>query len=99
MNSEKDRLDKFLGLARKGRHQESPGPVSESAPIGFATRVAARWAETPKGSVADAWERLAWWGGGLAAAACVFAITLHRPEPEPTGFDLLLREPAVEQPF
>ena len=71
-----------------------------TAPFGFATRVAGRWAATPRGpTAADLWERLSWWGSGLAAASCLLVLAFHQAAPEPSGFDLLLDMPEVEQTF
>ena len=99
MNTEKQRLERLLALARKG--QPAPmEPAANEPPFGFSTRVAARWAASPRHSAAaDVWERLSWWGSGLAAAACLLVLTFHQPAPEPTGFDLLLGALHVEPSF
>src|SRR6185436_9235054 len=113
MSSEPKRLNRLLQLARRAKASPA-APVENSAnadakenansaataPFGFATRVASRWAATPRGpTAADLWERLSWWGSGLAAASCLLVLAFHQAAPEPSGFDLLLDLPEVEQTF
>lgn len=99
MNSEKERLTKILDLARKARPAEAQS-IPDAAPPGFATRVVAQWALGPgQGSAADVWERVSWWGSGVAAAACLIVFTVHLRHEQPNGFDLLLGTPQAEQTF
>jgi hypothetical protein len=99
MNSEKERLNKILSLARKARPAESVS-FPDTPPPGFATRVAARWAlGSGQTSAVDAWERISWWGSGLAVTVCLIAFSVHLWHEEPTGFDLLLDATESEQTF
>jgi hypothetical protein len=102
MSSKHDRLNKIVSLARKAR-PITPAPTDETAPLGFATRVAAQWVHSSAHShpsPADVWERISWWGSGLAAAACVVALAIHLADrQQPTGFDMLLGAPTAEQTF
>ena len=98
MKTENERLARLVALARRGR------PVVDESPAtphpGFATRVAARWGRPLRTlSAVEAWERVSWWGSGLATAACLIVLTFHRPAPESTGFDLLLGESVVHQSY
>ena len=86
MNSYRQRLERLFGRARRW-----PPPAAEessSAPFGFATSVAARWAGSRQcPSQRDAWERLCWWGAGAAAAICLSATVYHTLVPETGVFD------------
>jgi hypothetical protein len=101
MNSEEKRLKRLLDLARR-----APIPAREddestfTPPLGFATRVAARWASSPRTvTAADIWERLSWWGSGVAVATCMIVFAIQQRQPEPSAFDLLLDVTQETQPF
>lgn len=92
MNNES--LRKLIQAARKAPMPTEAPPVS-TAPFGFSTRVAARWAALPKRSgLADIWERLCWWGAGASVAVCLLAFAGQSLQPEPDPFDALMEAPA-----
>lgn len=101
MITEEQRLAHLVAMARKGRPNSTDGDGSMlRPPPGFATRVAAQWAAGGRGlTSAEVWERLSWWGTGVAAAACLLVVVMHQPTPEPTGFDLLLTGTPVQSLF
>ncbi len=88
-----ERFDILLELAKRGR----PEPSAE-APYGFASRVAARWAEAPKqASLADLWERLCWYGAGVSLAALVFCASFTPSASQPNAFEMLLSVPEISR--
>lgn len=98
MNVHRRELKNLFALARRAQRQPVAAAEAHTVPLGFATRVAARWtsqARSPR--TADLWERLAWWGAGAATAVCVVAMLLPRSAHEPTGFELLLATPQAEE--
>ncbi|MBI2929473.1 MAG: hypothetical protein HYY24_27735 [Verrucomicrobia bacterium] len=98
MNPHRRQLKTLFALARHARTQPVHVAEAQAAPLGFATRVAARWGgQARRLRPADLWERLAWWGAGAAVAVCVVAMLLPRPEQELTSLDLLLATPPAEQ--
>lgn len=103
MNPRRRRLNALLALARRGhRARAEVARVREAwaAPPGFATRVAARWAEQiQRRTHADLWERWAWRGALAAVAICVAAAFAVRAVTAPTGFELLLATPQAEHPM
>lgn len=87
-------LRKLIQAARKAPMPTEAPPVS-TAPFGFSTRVAARWAALPKRSgLADIWERLCWWGASASVAVCLTAFVSQSLQPEPNPFDVLLEAQA-----
>ncbi len=101
MITDEQRLARLVAMARAGRPAEAGVDRTPlRPPPGFATRVAAQWAAGGRGlSSAEAWERLSWWGTGLAAAACLLVVVFYQPAPEPTGFELLLTGTPVQPLF
>ena len=96
MSSEQKRLKQLLSLARKSVVPAIPH-IDEIPPPGFATRVAARWSPVPPRKVlVDGFERLCWWGSGVAAVFCLTAFLARAHTPAPTGFDVLLETPMTE---
>src|SRR5262245_44393913 len=94
MSASKNSLRKLITSARKA-HTPAPPPPSE-IPFGFCSRVAARWADAPRRSFADFWERLCWWGAGVSVAVCLVAFAAHSLQPEPNPFDVLLESEAPD---
>lgn len=95
-------LDRLLALARRGRPTPTDAESKPVPPPGFTTRVAARWAAggvpiAP--SPADLWERLAWWGSGVAVATCLIVLATQATRPAPSTVELLLDSPAIEAPL
>ena len=76
MNDQKPRFDEFIALARRGVNE---GDLA-AAP-GFATRVAARWADAPRGPGWLAlWERAVSWGAASTLAVCLFTVWFCRED-------------------
>ena len=93
MSANHESLRKLIEAARKA--QALPSPPESSAPFGFSTRVAARWAALPRRSgLADAWERLCWWGASASVAVCLLTFASQSLQPEPNPFDVLLEAQA-----
>lgn len=70
MSEKKKQFDELIALARRGLND---GELA-AAP-GFATRVAARWAGTPRGPGWLAlWERAVSWGAAGTLAVCLFTV-------------------------
>src|SRR5262245_12518744 len=92
MNSDDKRLNRLLDLARRAPPPaEDKDEPSLTPPLGFATRVAARWTSSPRAATAaDIWERLSWWGSGVAVATCMIVFAFYQHQPELSAFDLLL---------
>lgn len=96
MNRRKQALGKLIIAARKA-HQPQSTPTPQPAPVGFATRIAARWAEAGRrNGWADVWERLCWWGASASIAVCLLVFAQKTMTPEPSAFDLLLEVEAVD---
>ena len=92
----RESLRKLIVAARKAH---SPGcvPTPASAPFGFATRVAARWADARhRVSRGDLWERFCWWGASVSVAVCIAAFSYQELRPEPNAFDLILDAQALD---
>jgi hypothetical protein len=47
-----------------------------------------------RSGLADAWERLCWWGAGASVAVCFMAFVSQSLTPEPNPFDALIETPA-----
>ena len=76
MNDKKTRFDEFIALARRGAND---GDLA-AAP-GFARRVAARWADAPRGLGWIAlWERAVSWGAVATLAVCLFTVWFCRAD-------------------
>ena len=91
-----ERLNKVVRLARKAYKPSAAEPL-QSAPFGFSTRVAARWAtESNRTDLTDLWQRLSWWGATASLLICLSAAVYRATLPEPNAFDLLLEQPASE---
>jgi hypothetical protein len=89
-------LSHLIAAARKAYAPPSLR-VLPQPPLGFSTRLAARWAQArgPMGW-GDLWERLSWWGASASVAVCLVAFAHQAMAPEPNPFDLLLEVQAVE---
>jgi hypothetical protein len=76
-------------------------PQNAAAPFGFASRVAARWADRKSPTCGlDLYERLGWWGAALSSAICLVALMQRTTLPEPNPFDPLLGvDEVAAQPF
>jgi hypothetical protein len=62
--------------------------------VGFATRVAARWAISRRQpNLAGLWERLCWWGAGAATALCLAGVIYRTSLPEPDPFEEFMNAP------
>lgn len=96
----KPSLRKLVALARKA-HTASPATtVTEQAPFGFATRVAAHWAAEARGpTLGQLWQRLCWSGATVSVLICLLSAAYRSTLPEPSAFDLLLEQPAAETEF
>ena len=91
-----DPLRRLIAAARKARAPQAAPPAD--APFGFATRVAARWADARgRASHGELWERFCWWGASVSVAVCLAAFTYQAVTPERNAFDLLLEIPAASQ--
>lgn len=96
----RDRLKRVLELARRAKvsHRLTSAATGEEkveAPLGFSTRVAARWAaERP--ARGNLWERLCWFGAAASIAICFGASMYQSSLPEPTAFDELIDAPMIE---
>ena len=76
MNGKKPRFDEFITLARRGVDDGDLAPAP-----GFATRVAAHWAGTPRGPGWLAlWERAVSWGAVATLAVCLLTIWFCRAD-------------------
>ena len=76
MNKKKSRFDEFIVLARR---VADDGDLS--APPGFATRVAARWANAPRERGWFAlWERAVGWGATVTVAVCLLTAWFCRDD-------------------
>jgi len=94
MSTNNESLRKLIEAARKAS-APAPEPEDPSVPFGFSTRVAARWASSRgRSSLADAWERLSWWGAGATVALCLLLFVGQLVQPEPNPFDALMEAPA-----
>jgi hypothetical protein len=73
MKPNDDLLKRMLRAARVPRVE-----TTEAAPLGFATRVAARWAQSPReAALLPVWERLCGRAAaGMAVAALVVGLTV-----------------------
>ena len=89
-------LQKLISTARKAPRRNAAA-LNEQAPFGFATRVAAQWAaESERANIANVWKRLCWWGATASLLVCLSSAVYRATLPEPTAFDSLLEEPALE---
>lgn len=88
------RLARLMRLARREAEarEDARPPAPDEPPIGFATRVAARWAAERKRGV-NLWERLCWFGAAAAIVVWVGAATLQS-EPDPF-VDAPMSEPEI----
>jgi hypothetical protein len=94
MSANNESLRKLIEAARRAP-AVTPIPSDSPAPLGFSTRLAARWAaERAHSGWADAWERLSWWGAGASVAVCLFAFVNQSLQPEPNPFDVLIEAQA-----
>jgi hypothetical protein len=98
-----DRLEEVLALARQAARRADASHVdaaasAEALPVGFATRVAARWASTPVLGEWELWDRVTRWGLALAVAVCVVAFAMRPSEPDRdlTPFDQMVMGPVGE---
>ena len=74
MKHDERRFERLLELARRGRPPETPG-----LRLGFATRVAARWASGgPAHDTLFVWERWTRWGLAGALAVCLTVFVFSR---------------------
>ena len=96
MNLNRDSLDKLIVAARKALPPKSaPAPIE--IPFGFATRVAARWADSPRAvRGGDLWERFCWWGAAASLVVCLGVFSYQELRPEPNVFDLVLDARALD---
>jgi hypothetical protein len=95
--SSRKRLNQLLSLAKKA-HRPMAEEIKLQAPLGFSTRVAARWASGERSlTPGDLWERLCWCGASVAAVVCLAAAVHHGLNPEPTAFEVLLDMPQQEE--
>ena len=86
----KQPLQELIASARKA-YAPSSAPPAEAAPLGFATRIAARWSAARRHPArGDIWERFCWWGASVSVAVCVAAFAQQALSPEPNAFDLIL---------
>ncbi len=96
MSNSKDKPKRLFALARQAKQLGQP--EAEKSPLGFATRVAARWkAAGPQRSPVDFLERCCWWGASVSVALCLLTFGLRPASAEPRGFDWLLQVPAQPQ--
>lgn len=87
-------LQRLIATARKA-YERAESSGEETAPFGFAGRVAAQWSAIPRGMTGrDLLERLAWWGAGASAAVCLLAFAHQYSRPEPAVFDVFLEADA-----
>ena len=94
MSANNQSLRKLIKAARKGSTPAQEPSVSP-APFGFSTRVAAQWAAgRGRSGLADAWERLCWWGASASVALCVMAFVSQSFEQESNPFDDLIEASA-----
>jgi hypothetical protein len=95
MNKTKQ-LQRLLRLARKAeRPVGEPGLLE--APLGFSTRVAARWAEQRRRpALMSLWERACWLGAAASLVVCLSARVYQANLPEPDAFDVLMDAPMAE---
>lgn len=76
MNDQKPPFDEFIAQARRGATE---GDLA-AAP-GFANRIAARWADAPRGPGWLAlWERAVSWGAAITFAVCLFTAWFCRED-------------------
>ena len=90
----KSAIDKLIQLARKA-YKPVPRETPQSSPLGFSTRVAARWAESRRATTADLWQQLCWWGATASVLVCLSTAAYRVTVPEPNAYDLLLAEPTL----
>jgi hypothetical protein len=90
MSANHEPLRKLIGAACKAQPL-APAPTDMTAPFGFSTRVAARWAAARgRSSPVDAWERLSWWGAGASVALCLLVFVGQSSQPDPNPFEVLI---------
>lgn len=91
-------LNRLIVLARRAYHPTLL-PAPAEAPLGFATRIAARLPEQRTSHLSDLWERFCWAGAMLSAVVCL-AIYVHQVmTPEPDVLDLVLQVQAGTEPL
>lgn len=96
MSMDKQPLQKLIAAARKGYAAQS-APPTEAAPLGFSTRIAARWSAARRHPArGDILERFCWWGASVSVAVCVAAFAQQALSPEPNAFELVLEIQAPE---
>ena len=96
MSLYRESLNKLIVAARKVQPPKS-APASIEIPFGFATRVAARWADSPRAvRGGDLWERFCWWGAAASVVVCLGVFSIQKLQPEPNVFDLVLDARAVD---
>jgi hypothetical protein len=87
-------LRKLIQAARKAP-APAPPPADSPAPFGFSMRVASHWGMSRgPSSLADAWERLSWWGAGASVALCLLVFVGQSLRPEANPFDELMETQA-----
>lgn len=91
MKNPREELKRIFALAR---HAPAPPSDPGEMPLGFATRVAASWAELqPRQTFADRCERLCWFGMAAAMLVCLAVVGRYWWQPEPGVFELVLDIP------
>jgi|GEM_PF-5725822 len=97
-----DRLEEVLALARQAARRADASPAETASvaelPVGFATRVAARWASTPVPGEWELWDRVTRWGVGVAVVVCLVAFAMRPSESDRdlTPFDQMVMGPVGE---
>jgi hypothetical protein len=84
-------FNRFIKLCRRGQRQDL-----NSAPLGFATRVAWLWTKSSAENPLLLWERFSRWAAAAAVAVCLLVATLGEPAVHDAWTEFLGMDPEVE---